>query len=106
MHLDYTSSRNHGYGLGLLHVSLKLDQHSAPYLHLLQHTAQAGRLAGSWSSGDVKAGGEPPQHLLLQEGPDGGSLGLSGQETLGDGGVEGLLHALEPGLCRRSEDAA
>lgn len=75
---------------------------SSKYLHLLHHTVEAGRLAGPWSSRDVEAAGEPLQDLLLQEGSDGRSLGLSGQQPLGDGGVQRLLHALKPRLWRRN----
>lgn len=72
------------------------------YLHLLQDTVETGRLASARSSGDVEAAGETLQHLLLQERPDGRPLGLPGQEPLGDGGVERLLHALKPRLWRRN----
>lgn len=72
------------------------------YLHLLQDTVETGRLACSWGAGDVEAAGETLQHLLLQEAADGGSLSFSGQEPLGDGGVERLLHAVKPRLWQRN----
>lgn len=34
----------------------------------------------------------------MQEAADGGLLGLPGQEALGEGGVERLLHAVEAGF--------
>ncbi len=88
------------------HVS---SSHSVPsvitltavkYLHLLQHTVEAGRLAGSRGSGDVEAAGETLQNRLLQERSNGCSLGFPGQEALGDSGVERLLHALKPRLWK------
>lgn len=61
----------------------------------MEDTAETGGLARPRSSRDVEAAGPTLQDLLLQEGPDGSTLGLAGQESVWDGGVERLLHALE-----------
>lgn len=66
------------------------------YLHLLQHTVEARRLARPRGSGDVEAAGVMLQDFLLQEGSNGRPLGLAGQEPFWDGGVERLFHAVKP----------
>lgn len=74
------------------------------HLHLLQHTAEAGCLACSRGSRDVEAAGNVLKRFVLQEGPDGRPLGLSGHKALRDGSVERLLHTLKPQLWRRNGD--
>lgn len=75
---------------------------SAPHLHPLQHTVEAGRLAGSGGSGNVETARDMLLHLLLQKGPDGRTLGLPGQEAFWNSGVERLLYTLKPRLWRRN----
>ena len=73
---------------------------SYQYLHLLQDAVEAGGLPGAGCSGDVEAAGDSLQGFVSQEAPDGVSLHLAGQKTLGEGRVQSLLHAQEPRLCR------
>lgn len=72
------------------------DHRGLPHLHLLHDAFDTGRLAGARSPGDVEAAGLLLQQRLVQEAADGRLLGVPGQEALGDGGVERLLHAVEP----------
>lgn len=82
------------------------ERPAAAYLHLLEDTVEAGRLARPRSPGDVEAAGATLEDLLLQEGPDGVPLGLAGQQPVRDGGVERPLGALELGLCRKNKGDA
>ncbi len=76
---------------------------SGAHLLFLEEAVQTGGLACAGSTRNIEAGGFVRHHMVLQEGDDGSSLGLTREKTFRYCSVKSLLYTLITRFCRKRD---